>query len=106
MTQDCTNCVNPAKSDVIWADFRRWTNSRSWELTKLCYKAAHKRFHDKLSRIIDPLVDMFTPKPPPTPKAEQDTKVTPPLETEIAIVSGTKPMVEDERIPLVLKTLK
>lgn len=27
--QDCTDCVNPAQGDVVWADFRRWMNSRS-----------------------------------------------------------------------------
>lgn len=82
-------------------------NLCSWELTELSYKAAHKRFHDKLSRIVEPLVKMFTPKPPLTLEAEVETEVTfSPLETEITTISGTNPVVEIEPIPLILKTLE
>ena len=82
-------------------------NLCSWEIRELCYEAAHKRFHDKLSRIIEPLVKMFTPEPPPTLEAEAETEVTfSPLETEIATISGTNPVVEVEPIPLILKTLE
>lgn len=45
-------------------------NPHSLEMRELCYKIAQKRFHDKLSEIIEPLVEMFIPKPPPTPQVE------------------------------------
>lgn len=85
-------------------------------MRELCYKASHKRFHDKLSGIIEPLVEMFTLKPSPealpplenlTPEAEDGTKVTlPPPEIDIATIYGTKSVVEVEPIPLMLKTLE
>lgn len=104
--EDCTNCVNPTKSVVVWVDFKRWINSRSWELREHCYTAAQKIFHDKLFGSIKPLVEMFTPKPPLTPEVEQQTKVTPHPETEIGIVYGKKLVVESEPIYLVMKTLE
>lgn len=55
---------------------------------------------------MEPLLEMCIPKPPHTPKSEQETEVTPPVETEFGTVSEMKPMVESEPIPLVLKTLK
>lgn len=45
-------------------------NSRSWELKDLSYKASENMFHDKLFGFVEPLMDMFTPKPPPTPEVE------------------------------------
>lgn len=75
-------------------------------MREICYKVNHKRLHEKLYGIIDPLMEMFTLKPLPTPEAEAETKVTsPPPETKIAIMSGKKPVMEDEPIPLVLKTM-
>lgn len=47
---------------------------------------------------------MFTQKPPPTLEVEQEIEVTPPPESKIGTISGTKPY-ESESIPLVLNTL-
>lgn len=51
-------------------------------------------------------MEMFTPKPPPTPEVDQETKVIPPPEIEIGTVSRTNPVVEFEPILLELETLE
>lgn len=73
VVHDCTNYVNPAQSDVVWADFRRWMNSHSWELKGLYYTASQRRFHDKLFDVLEPLVELFSPKSP--------IRALPPLES-------------------------
>lgn len=81
--------------------------SRSWELRELFYKVVVERFHDKLSGVMKAPVEMFTPKPLTNPEAEVETKVTlPPPETEVATIFGTKPVVDIEPIPLVLKIVQ
>ena len=73
LTQDCANYVNPTERDAVWDEFRRWINSCSQELRELYYKDAQKRFHNNRSGIIELLLEMFTPKIPPTPEAEIET---------------------------------
>lgn len=82
MTQERTNCVNPMESDIVWDDFRRWRNSRSWDIKELCYTYAQTRIHDKLYEVIEPLVDMFTPS--------SLSKALPPQETAFTKLSFMK----------------
>lgn len=53
-------------------------NSRSWELRELCYKATEKIFHENHYGVMKPLLEMFNPKPPPSPEVKTETLVTPP----------------------------
>ncbi|KAI5420797.1 hypothetical protein KIW84_044575 [Lathyrus oleraceus] len=88
-------------------------------------KKAQRRFSDKLSEFLDPLVELFSPRTPiralPSPEIvvsksitseiEVDDMVIPPPISDIAIVYGIKPImdVEDsssEHIPLVLQSLQ
>lgn len=77
--QESIKCVNPTQTGPTLSEFRRWMNSCSWELKELNYKAVEKRFHNKLSGGIKSLVEMFTPKPPPSHKVgvmvEDEAKV-------------------------------
>ena len=68
--QEFTKCITPTQSDSSWSEFRRWMNYRSWDLKELNYEVVEERFHDKLIGVIEPLVEMFTLKPPPTHKVE------------------------------------
>lgn len=64
VVKDSVNCVNPTKTDTAWVGLRKWMNSSSRELKELYYIGAHRRFSDKLSEYLEPLVDLFSIRTP------------------------------------------
>ncbi|CAI8594495.1 unnamed protein product [Vicia faba] len=42
LTRSFTHYVNLAESDAIWIDFRRWINSRFWQLKEICFETTQK----------------------------------------------------------------
>ncbi|CAI8596233.1 unnamed protein product [Vicia faba] len=64
-----TNILPPPKPFVDELFYKRWINSRSWELKEMCFKDAQKNYHARLSGFMEPIQMMFQKLLFPAPKS-------------------------------------